>query len=220
PARGMAGFRLRVTEGADAGKAIDIAADGRVLVGKSPTCDLVLADPHVSRRHAVLEERGGLLRVSDQESTNGTFVNGVQIEVALLAGGESLRIGETTLALDRAEVAAPPTSSATRFGRIFGSSPEMRRIYPLCDKLAASDVPVVIEGETGTGKEVLAESIHEASPRKDQPFVVFDCTAVPASLMESELFGHERGAFTGATATRKGVFEQAHGGTLLIDEIG
>jgi DNA-binding NtrC family response regulator len=96
----------------------------------------------------------------------------------------------------------------------------MRRLYPLCDRLAKSDVSVVIEGETGTGKEVLAEAIHEASDRKQGPFVVFDCTAVPPTLVESELFGHERGAFTGATQTRKGVFEQAHGGTLLIDEVG
>ena len=96
----------------------------------------------------------------------------------------------------------------------------MRRLYGLCERLAASDVPIVIEGETGTGKEVLAEALHEASGRASGPFVVFDCTAVPPNLVESELFGHERGAFTGAVAQRKGVFEQAHGGTLLIDEIG
>jgi DNA-binding NtrC family response regulator len=96
----------------------------------------------------------------------------------------------------------------------------MRRLFPLLQRLAASTVPVVIEGETGTGKEALAEALHSAGPRKNGPFVVFDCTAVPPNLVESELFGHERGAFTGAIATRKGVFEQAHGGTLLIDEIG
>jgi transcriptional regulator with GAF, ATPase, and Fis domain len=96
----------------------------------------------------------------------------------------------------------------------------MRRLYPLCEKLAASTIPVIIEGETGTGKEVLAESLHDCGPRAGGPFVVFDCTAVPPSLVESELFGHERGAFTGATMTRKGVFEQADGGTLFIDEIG
>src|SRR5439155_22735071 len=89
-----------------------------------------------------------------------------------------------------------------------------------CEKIAAANVPVVIEGETGTGKEALAESLHEMGPRAQGPFVVFDCTAVPPSLVEAELFGHERGAFTGAVSTRKGVFEQAHGGTLLIDEVG
>jgi transcriptional regulator with GAF, ATPase, and Fis domain len=101
-----------------------------------------------------------------------------------------------------------------------GASDEMRRLYPLCEKLANANVPVIIEGETGTGKEVLAESLHEQGPLSQQPFVVFDCTAVPPALVESELFGHVRGAFTGAVAARKGVFEQAEGGTLLIDEIG
>jgi DNA-binding NtrC family response regulator len=96
----------------------------------------------------------------------------------------------------------------------------MRRLYPLAQKLANARVPVVIEGETGTGKEALAESIHEEGPLAHAPFIVFDCTAVPANLVESELFGHERGAFTGAVSARKGLFEQANGGTLLIDEIG
>jgi DNA-binding NtrC family response regulator len=96
----------------------------------------------------------------------------------------------------------------------------MRRLYPLCERLAASNVPVIIEGETGTGKEALAEALHEAGPRASAPFVVFDCTTVAANLVESELFGHERGAFTGASAARKGMFELAEGGTLLIDEIG
>jgi transcriptional regulator with GAF, ATPase, and Fis domain len=103
---------------------------------------------------------------------------------------------------------------------VLGESVAMRRLYPLVERLAASDIPLVIDGETGTGKEALAEAIHEISPRAGGPFVVFDCTATPAQLMESDLFGHERGAFTGAVALRKGVFELAHGGTLLIDEIG
>jgi two-component system response regulator HydG len=103
---------------------------------------------------------------------------------------------------------------------MLGESPEMRRIYALCARLAQSDVPIVVEGETGTGKEVLAEAFHESGARAAAPFIVFDCTAVAPSLLESALFGHERGAFTGALAQRRGVFEQAHGGTLFIDEIG
>ncbi len=110
-------------------------------------------------------------------------------------------------------------STAASFGPMLGASAEMRRIYPLCERLAAANVPVVIEGETGTGKEVLAEALHQLGPRAG-PFVVFDCTAVAATLVESELFGHERGAFTGAVAAHKGLFEQATGGTLLVDEIG
>src|ERR1019366_9225234 len=115
---------------------------------------------------------------------------------------------------------AIPVPTATRFGRMIGASIEMRRLYPLCERIAQSDIPVIIGGETGTGKEVLAESIHEQSKRANGPFMVFDCTAVPPSLLESELFGHERGAFTGAVQMRKGLFEQAHVGTVFIDEIG
>jgi transcriptional regulator with GAF, ATPase, and Fis domain len=109
---------------------------------------------------------------------------------------------------------------ASSFGRTLGASPEMRRLYPLCERLAGSNVAVLIEGETGTGKEVLAESLHEKSTRSEKPFVVFDCTAVPPDLMEAALFGHERGAFTGAISAQKGLFELADGGTLFIDEIG
>jgi two-component system, NtrC family, response regulator HydG len=116
-------------------------------------------------------------------------------------------------------IAGGPTPAAG-FGRMLGDSPEMREIYALCGRLAPSDVPIVVEGETGTGKEVLAEALHASSRRAAGPFVVFDCTAVAPSLLESALFGHERGAFTGALAQRRGVFEQAHGGTLFIDEIG
>jgi transcriptional regulator with GAF, ATPase, and Fis domain len=107
-----------------------------------------------------------------------------------------------------------------RYGLVLGASPVMRRLHPLCERLAASRVPLVIEGETGTGKEALAEAIHLARPRADAPFIVFDCTAVAPTLAESELFGHERGAFTGAVSVRAGVFEQANAGTLLLDEIG
>ncbi len=112
------------------------------------------------------------------------------------------------------------TGTHSGFGRVVGSSKSMRRLYPLCARLAESSVAVVIGGETGTGKEVLAESLHDVGPRSSGPFVVFDCTATPKNLVESALFGHERGAFTGASEARRGVFEEAHGGTLLIDEIG
>ena len=112
------------------------------------------------------------------------------------------------------------SGDATRFHRIVGASAEMRLLYPLLHRVAASDVPLIIGGETGTGKEVLAESIHAKSHRARGPFIVFDCTAVSPNLVESALFGHERGAFTGAVSPRQGVFEQAHGGTLLIDELG
>jgi transcriptional regulator with GAF, ATPase, and Fis domain len=216
-------FEIRVVEGADQGKhlLLDASLPARVLVGTSPTCELRLTDREVSRRHASLEIVGRRLRILDLESTNGTFVDHVPVVGAYLEGAEFIRMGSTTLRVDRGPVtaaAALPTRS--RFGRMLGASEAMRRIYPLCERLATSMFPIIIEGETGTGKEVLAESLHEEGPRAQGPFVVFDCTAVPPTLVESELFGHERGAYTGAVGNRKGVFEQADGGTLLIDEIG
>src|SRR5205085_11547682 len=132
---------------------------------------------------------------------------------------EVVRCGATALRLDPDSVAVSSPSSAMEFGSVIGASEAMRRMYPLCEKLARTNVPVLIEGETGTGKEVLAESLHAVSGRKGA-YVVFDCTAIAANLVESELFGYEKGAFTGATSARPGLFEQADGGTLLLDEIG
>jgi transcriptional regulator with GAF, ATPase, and Fis domain len=217
-------FALVATEGPAAGASIklDGSNPSRVLVGQSPACELKLSDPEVSRRHLALELVDQRLRVTDLGSKNGTFINGVCITEAFLTGGEDVRLGKTVLKVERQAGGVPTVvlPTKTSFGRILGASRELRRLYPLCEKLAAATVPVIIEGETGTGKEVLAESLHEEGPLADRPFVVFDCTAVSPSLVESELFGHERGAFTGAISTRKGVFEQADGGTLLIDEIG
>src|SRR3984957_13342434 len=216
-------FTLVVTSGQDAGATVrlDGTQPSRVLVGQSPACELRLSDPTVSRRHAAFDVTEHELHLTDLGSTNRTYAGGFAVVDAYLRGGEVLRLGNTVLRVDRTEDAHQvPLSVATRFGRIVGASVEMRRLYPLCERIAASQIPVIIEGETGTGKEVLAESLHEAGPRAAGPFVVFDCTAVPPNLVESELFGHERGAFTGAVGMRKGVFERAHGGTLLIDEIG
>lgn len=219
-------FVLEIVEGPDQGQVhrLDVSLAFRALVGTSPACTVRLTDKEVSRRHLALEVVAGRLRVSDLGSTNGTWVDRVRITNAELEGGQSLRLGQTTFRVEL-ERDAPPgpvalLSTATRFGRVVGASDAMRRLYPLCTRLAATSVPVVIEGETGTGKEVLAESLHEMGPRADGPFVVFDCTAVPPNLVEAELFGYERGAFTGAVQGRRGLFEQADGGTLLIDEIG
>jgi two-component system, NtrC family, response regulator HydG len=216
-------YELVVVAGPDVGRTltIDGKQEGPVSVGQSVACEFRLTDPRVSRRHASFELADRQLRFVDAGSTNGTFVQGVSVIEALLQGDEMVRLGETTL---RVTLLSPSTvvaiSSAAHFGRLLGESPEMRRLYPLLERLAISDVPVVIEGETGTGKELVAEALHECGPRAAGAFVVFDCTAVAPNLIESELFGHQRGAFTGAVGERKGVFEQAHGGTLLIDEIG
>ncbi len=215
-------YTLSVVGGPDRGAqlVIDPSQPGRVLVGTSPACAFRLTDPSISRRHLALEPSAGTVRATDLGSTNGTWVDRVKIVEAELQGDEVVRLGSTTIRVERNDGSAPPPPHAEAFGRLVGASLEMRRLYPLCERLAAASVPVIIEGETGTGKEVLAESLHQCGPRGSGPFVVFDCTAVPPNLLETELFGHERGAFTGALATRKGVFEQAHGGTLFIDEIG
>ena len=216
-------FRLVVVEGPDAGKtfALDGSQPSRLLIGTSPACDIVVSDRTVSRRHAALDLVGSAVRVTDLGSRNGTSIDGLRVEDAYAEGGELVRLGSTSFRLEREKArSVVPLSTRTSFGRVIGASTEMRRFYPLCEKLANSDVPVIIEGETGTGKEVLAESLHEEGTRKAGPFVVLDCTAVPPNLLEAELFGHERGAFTGAVAARRGVFEQANHGTLLIDEIG
>jgi DNA-binding NtrC family response regulator len=216
-------FVLEVIEGPNRGTVfrIDPLGAPTSLVGQGPLCALRLSDPAVSRRHASIEPVGPRLRIRDLESKNGTRVDGLAIAEVYLVGGEIVRLGDSAFRV-RLEAGAigPPLPTATDFENVIGASTEMRRLYPMCEKLASSNLSIILEGETGTGKEALAEAIHARSARKDGPFVVFDCTAVPAELLEAELFGHEKGAFTGAVGSRRGVFEQADGGTLLIDEIG
>lgn len=171
-----------------------------------------LTDPLVSRRHASLELRGPMLEIADLGSRNGTFANEVAIVQACLWGGETLRLGGTTMRVELDEgVIEASISEATSFGRMIGASEEMRRLYPFFEQLAESALPLIIEGETGTGKELLAETLHETGPRSSGPFVVFDVAQVPATNVEAVLFGDEG---------RAGIFEQADGGTLLIDEVG
>ena len=216
-------FLLEVIDGVDRGARFTVRPSdpARLLIGSSPACEVKLTDRQVSRRHAAVEFVEGRLRLRDLGSTNGTAVQGLSVVEAFLTGGEVIHVGQTALRVVRlSSQEVFPVATSMRFGRIIGGSLAMRRLYPLCERLAAADVPLVIEGETGTGKEQLAEAIHESGGRAQGPFVVFDCTCVTNTLAESALFGHERGAFTGAVAARRGVFELADGGTLLIDEIG
>ncbi len=208
-------FMVSVAAGPDAGKnvLVDMHSPSATLVGKSAASQLPLVDPTVSRRHASLEVAGSALRVRDLGSTNGTRVNGVRVAEAFLVGGETLDVGSTTLVVERRAVAAQKLSAAVSFGRMVGASTPMRRLYPLLEKLAASSLPVLVEGETGTGKELLAEALHENGPRRLGPFVVLDCATVPASHAEAALFGQ-------AGTDNAGVFGQAHDGTLLLDEVG
>jgi transcriptional regulator with GAF, ATPase, and Fis domain len=218
--------RIVVLEGPDAGMAfpLDPNAPSRLMIGTSPVCGIRLKDPAVSRRHAAIEPVGRRYKVTDLGSTNGTFVDGVAVVEAFLRADELVRVGGTafrieTVAGTEGKGLTNALTSAVRFGRVYGASTAMRRMYPLLEKLAATKIPVLIEGETGTGKEMVAEAIYEKGGSVG-PFVVFDCTTVSPNLVEAELFGHERGAFTGAETTRRGIFEEANGGTLLIDELG
>ncbi len=215
PAEPM-GFELRVLQGPDAGANLTVEPNNpsRLLIGKSAACQLVLRDPRVSRRHAALEIVGARLRVSDLGSTNRTTVNGVEITEASLKGGEVLGMGDTILHVERRPAQYARVTNAVNFGRVVGASIAMRRLYPVCERLAASDIPVVIEGESGTGKEFLAEEIHARGARRTGPFIVFDCLATAPPQADVMLFGEAT-----ATASTRGFFEAAHGGTLLIDEI-
>jgi transcriptional regulator with PAS, ATPase and Fis domain len=216
-----AGFRLAVSAGPDAGATI-VAKRARTIVGSHPSCDLVLSDPEVSRFHfEIAATDDGRLLVKDLDSTNGTRVDGVAIVTAFIGSGAAIAAGASRIDVVVADAGIRlATSPRTQFGTLVGASPAMARVFALLERAAASDATVLIEGETGTGKEAVAESIHRESARKDGPFVVVDCGAIPSALLESELFGHEKGAFTGAVAAREGAFEAAHGGTLFLDEIG
>jgi transcriptional regulator with GAF, ATPase, and Fis domain len=196
-------------------------ASQAVTIGSSARCDVVIADPTVSRHHARIELRGDELVIVDLGSTNGTSVDGVRIDTVFLGDRAELAVGQTAIAYALTDaVEAFDVHADAKFGRMRGRSLGMRRLFAMLERIAATDATVLIEGESGTGKELVADALHEHGRRANAPFVVVDCGALPATLIESELFGHERGAFTGAVATRPGAFELADGGTLFLDEIG
>jgi two-component system, NtrC family, response regulator GlrR len=210
---------LVVSGGPD--KGLSVALDeGPVVVGTGSGCALRLSDDTVSSRHCELFWRDGRVTVSDLGSTNGVVLDGVAIIEAFASAGSKVKLAQTTLTLkaDKAEEIA--VSEASRFGPLIGESPVMKALFAQLEAVAKSDAPLLLEGETGTGKDLTAEAIHFASPRAGGPFVVFDCGAAAATLLEGELFGSEKGAFTGADQTRVGLAEAADGGTLLLDEVG
>jgi DNA-binding NtrC family response regulator len=216
----IARFRLRVMTGPDAPHAIESAAS-EVTIGSGPDQNLQLTDQYVSRHHCVIRVSDDGLICEDLDSTNGTLVSGHRVTSAVIAPGDTIVVGETVLAVDvPGDTIDEPLSRSDHFGRVLGRSAAMRRLFALLERVTSSDATILIEGETGTGKSALAEAIHEAGHRAGKPFVVVDCAALPRHLLESELFGHERGAFTGAVDTRVGLFESASGGTILLDEVG
>jgi transcriptional regulator with GAF, ATPase, and Fis domain len=190
-------------------------------IGKAPDNDLVLPDDTVSRHHCVLTPRADGIQVRDLDSTNGTKVQGARVNEAVVQAGTVLKVGEVEVVLrPGARGAEVMPSDKMSFGGALGRSLSMRMVFGVLERIAPTDATVLLEGETGSGKDVLARAICAESPRANKPFVVVDCGAVSYSLIESELFGHERGAFTGAVAARQGAFELADGGTVFLDEIG
>ncbi len=213
-------LRIVVVDGPDRGR--EAAPDRPVVrVGTDPELDLVLTDPTVSRHHCELSIRRHGIRIRESGSSNGTWLDATRIYEVEVPSGTLVRVGQTTLRVTTAEDTVQiPLSGHNRFGALLGRSAKMREVFAILERVGPTDVTVLLEGESGTGKELAAEGVHAVSPRADGPFVVFDCGAVPRDLVESALFGHVRGAFTGAVADRAGVFEEADGGTLFLDEIG
>ncbi|MSP17709.1 MAG: FHA domain-containing protein [Myxococcales bacterium] len=209
-----------IISGPDRGESV-VVRDAPVSFGSAPTCDLVLSDRTVSRVHLVAkrEDRDVVLR--DAGSTNGCFIQGSRFKEITVGFGAEVKLGRTVLKyLPEEEVVDIEPSDSDRCGSLVGKNAKMRRLFRLLEDVAKNDATVLIEGETGTGKELIAEELHSHSPRAKGPFVVFDCGSVPRDLIESSLFGHLRGAFTGAITERKGAFAEAHGGSIFLDEIG
>ncbi|MFH1831159.1 MAG: sigma 54-interacting transcriptional regulator [Pseudomonadota bacterium] len=211
---------LVVSEGAGRGNKITLDKN-LIKVGKRGTNDLILTDKAVSRNHFEIEYQADSFLLRDLGSTNGTYLNGSRVKEAYLAPGDIIKVGNSTLefmAFDEKVQIEP--SEREEFGDMVGKSRKMRQIFSILEKISPTQATVIIEGATGTGKDLVAHAIHEHSHRKQKPFVVFDCSAVAPNLIESELFGHEKGSFTGAVKSRAGVFEAAMGGTVFLDEIG
>lgn len=216
---------VRVLTGAEAGRELTVpVGSGRLLRGgRNPINDLVLKDDLISGLHFSIEFETEAIVLRDLKSTNGVFVNGVRIREAVIELDAVFRVGQTSLQVTRADKVEVPLSARDHFGELYGWSTVMRELFAELERVAAlssSVLPVLVTGETGTGKELVARGLHDRSARAGGPFIVLDCTAIPRELADAIVFGHTRGAFSGAVADRAGVFELADGGTLFIDELG
>lgn len=212
-------LRVTVVTGPDVGKSYTID-ETCVVVGRSKRADVCLSDPTVSEFHIELSYVHPGIRFQDLKSKNGVLVAGVLVERGSAFPGSLLTLGKTTLQVEVAEPLQVPVSNASMFGRLLGGSQAMRELYARMAKLAPTDLSILIQGETGTGKELAARALHEASLRGHGPFRVLDCATLQDSLANDRLFGHEKGSFTDAKEAQPGIFEEADGGTLFIDEIG
>jgi len=213
-------WRIEVEDGPDAGATL-VRDVGTVTVGSHRDADLRLSDTAVSRYHLELRLLAEGVLAVDLDSRNGTRVGGERVDRALVMPGGAISLGRTRLVVQPEDDAIElDASELDRFGEAHSRSPALRRLFAQLRKVAAADTTVLIQGESGTGKELIARAIHAGSPRRDGPFVVLDCGAVAKSLFESQLFGHKKGAFTGASGDHAGAVETAGGGTLFLDELG
>ncbi len=215
--------QLVAIDGPDRGRACTLG-DVDAIVGSEPGLALGLTDERVSGRHVAIRTRDARFVVRDLGSTNGTWYEGGRLAEhaeLVIPAGSTIVVGKTALRIEpEAQPLDIPPSQARRFGELVGESLAMREVFAVLERVAASDATVLVEGETGTGKELVARALHDASARRRGPFVVVDCGALPEGLLESELFGHVRGAFTGAAQPRTGTLVRADGGTLFLDELG
>jgi len=214
-------FRLRVVSGPDQGKE-HMLDEGTTMVGTHNENDVVLTDATVSRYHLEIRVRRDGIEVRDLDTTNGTKHGGAKIGSVVLTGAARLRLGKHT------EMDVEPVDtnvdlsewSSDRFGDVLGTTQPMKRLFALLAKAAPTEATILLQGETGTGKEAIAEAVHRTSRRSKGPFVVVDCGSIPHELIASELFGHAKGSFTGAAGDKQGLIEAANHGTLFLDEIG
>ena len=191
-----------------------------VVVGRDEGAAIKLDDPEVSAVHCELRAVNEGVLVRDLGSTNGTFIGPLRLREGVVTAKTELLVGQSRIVIEPTGKQRVDVGYADRFGELVGASPKMRRVFGVLERVAKTPLSILILGETGTGKEVVARSVHSSSDRKNGPFVVVDCASIPSSLAESLLFGHEKGAFTGATERKTGALAEADGGTLFLDELG
>ena len=212
--------QLVVVDGADRGRACRLG-ERVATVGTEAGVELRLSDDRVSARHLAIRVDGGRFAIRDLDSTNGTWFEGSRVSEVRVGPGATMRVGRTALRIEpEAEPLDVPPSASRRFGELVGESLAMREVFGVLERVAGTDATVLVEGETGTGKELVARALHDGSARRARPFVAIDCGALPEALLDSELFGHVKGAFTGAAAPRDGLLVRADGGTIFLDELG
>jgi DNA-binding NtrC family response regulator len=225
------GLAMSTTRGRTAARAYTLQVLGKqqtpvalgarpITVGAHGSCDLVIEDPKASRKHAELQVTTDGVKIKDLGSTNGTWWQGTRVGEVTVPAGSTIVFGNTSVRIAAVDAPSLPPSDRDHFGLLAGQSVAMRELFAVLEMAAPSDATILIEGESGTGKEVAARAVHDASARSKGPFVVVDCSAIAENLIDSHLFGHVKGAFTGAERDRKGAFAEANGGTLFLDELG